>query len=939
MKKSVKITSLVCTTALLVSSVLSPVSTVVQAKAKKPALSKKKLSIKVGKTAKLSVKRAKGWKISWKSKNKKIATVKKAGKYAAKITAKKKGTVKITATAKKGKTRRTLSCKVTVSAASKITPAPNTAVPPAPSVNPATQAPDNPNVPQSTPTATPAEGTPGEPTSPPTATPTAVPTVTPSANPTTTPPTASTEEPTAEPTEKPTAPPTVKPTASPTAVPTATPLAPSQIPDNAIEGSKVKGTSNTSVSASVGTTGAVTEFKSSKQYSQANFLLASPISLNSIESVEFTLSVKGTPDSVSFKLYDSEGKELSDITQYNKATGTHSITIPDQHKNKIITQYSVMTNTNIEDTTQTATATLTKLSFVVPKAKPSASPTPTATSQPTKTPIATDKPLVTMAPEASMTFSEDTFLASGAADTPVYNADGSVTVTLKKQYGGGGIGFYMDPSKSMVDLSDYTKVIFNLSADAEAPICLRTHDTTDYWGSNSSTVLSFTDITTEQKDYICDLSTITSTLGFGVKYNPGGSEYLPEEIKLTIHSISFVKDTRDTTDAMNNYTSLAEMAAAYGLKMGTVMNDRKVADKKYGDLMKYHFNSITAANEMKAYSMLDLYKTKEAYTDENSMPILNFTGADKIMDFAKTNNIKVRGHALVWDAGMLDWFFHEEYDVTKPYATTEVVKARLQNYIEQVLTHFEEKYPGVIYCWDVVNEAVGDSSSEYEEGDDRHVRTKRNDEDNPFYTLVGRDYVELSFQYSYEVLQELKKTMPTLDIKLYYNDYSTFFASKRDAIYNLVSSVNSFLSDGKGGYVKLCDGVGMQSYIGGFGQQAGCMNENDINLVKEAILKFASLGIEVQVTELAVRNYENDAETLAKHGEFYKKLFQAYLEINSGEEKPLKAISIWGIIDEPDLKPDDYSFKMNGPYCGLFNENLAVKDSFKNVHDILKNGQ
>ena len=125
MKKSVKITSLVCTAALLVSSVLSPVSTVVQAKAKKPAISKKKLSMKVGKTAKLSVKRAKGWKISWKSKNKKIATVKKAGKYAAKITAKKKGTVKITATTKKGKTRRTLTCKVTVSATKKVTQTPN----------------------------------------------------------------------------------------------------------------------------------------------------------------------------------------------------------------------------------------------------------------------------------------------------------------------------------------------------------------------------------------------------------------------------------------------------------------------------------------------------------------------------------------------------------------------------------------------------------------------------------------------------------------------------------------------------------------------------------------------------------------------------------------------------------------------------------------------
>ena len=41
LKKSVKITSLVCAAALLVSTVLSPASTVVHAKAKKPALSKK----------------------------------------------------------------------------------------------------------------------------------------------------------------------------------------------------------------------------------------------------------------------------------------------------------------------------------------------------------------------------------------------------------------------------------------------------------------------------------------------------------------------------------------------------------------------------------------------------------------------------------------------------------------------------------------------------------------------------------------------------------------------------------------------------------------------------------------------------------------------------------------------------------------------------------
>ena len=29
---------------------------------------------------------------------------------------------------------------------------------------------------------------------------------------------------------------------------------------------------------------------------------------------------------------------------------------------------------------------------------------------------------------------------------------------------------------------------------------------------------------------------------------------------------------------------------------------------------------------------------------------------------------------------------------------------------------------------------------------------------------------------------------------------------------------------------KLCDGLGMQGYVGGYGQQAGCMSPNDIKL-------------------------------------------------------------------------------------------------------------
>lgn len=284
---------------------------------------------------------------------------------------------------------------------------------------------------------------------------------------------------------------------------------------------------------------------------------------------------------------------------------------------------------------------------------------------------------------------------------------------------------------------------------------------------------------------------------------------------------------------------MAKLAEKHGFKLGTVVNYSLVSsDDNYKNLVKYHFNSLTAGNEFKAYSLLDQAKSKES---KDGMPVMNYEKADKIISFAKENGIQMRGHVLVWHAYMCDWFFREGYDTAKKYVGKAVMQKRLQYYIKDVMTHFEKKYPGVIYCWDVVDEAVADSKV----GDDK--RNLRND--NPFYKILGSDYVEQTFLYAQNTVEELG-----VDIKLYYNDYNSFYKSKRDEITNLVESINSYTKDEKGNYRKLCDGVGMQGYIGGYGTQDGCMNDADIADIKTSIEKYASLGLEVQITEMAVRN-------------------------------------------------------------------------------------
>lgn len=82
--------------------------------AKKPKLSQKKVSIQAGKSKTIKVVKAKGWKLTWKSKSKKVAKVSKKGKYSAKIRAVKKGKTTVSCRVKKGKKKYTLKCAVSV---------------------------------------------------------------------------------------------------------------------------------------------------------------------------------------------------------------------------------------------------------------------------------------------------------------------------------------------------------------------------------------------------------------------------------------------------------------------------------------------------------------------------------------------------------------------------------------------------------------------------------------------------------------------------------------------------------------------------------------------------------------------------------------------------------------------------------------------------------
>ena len=386
----------------------------------------------------------------------------------------------------------------------------------------------------------------------------------------------------------------------------------------------------------------------------------------------------------------------------------------------------------------------------------------------------------------------------------------------------------------------------------------------------------------------------------------------------------------ESTMQYDEYESLYTLAEPYGFKLGGCFGYNQLGDKAYLNVMARHFNSITCTNETKAYSLLDQNASRRS---EDGMPRMNFTNADRMLTWAQQNGLHVRGHVLVWDAYMTSWFFHEDYMDNKPIASPEVMRARVKSYIEQVVTHFEEKFPGVIYCWDVVNEAIGDNAGEYNAGDPRHIRTMRNGQSNPFLDYVGEDYVEYAFLCARDTVEALGA-----DIKLYYNDYNMFQDAKVVPACRLIDSINTYATDENGEYRKLIDGIGMQGYIGGYGVQTGCLNEKDIERIRTAILTYASYGVEVQMTEMAVRNYEPDKA--AEHAAFYGKLFEMFMSINTEESAPLTAVCIWGINDIPVMTNwNQYSWKLNSPYGGLLTEKNKIKTSFEAVYNTLQGSE
>lgn len=288
-------------------------------------------------------------------------------------------------------------------------------------------------------------------------------------------------------------------------------------------------------------------------------------------------------------------------------------------------------------------------------------------------------------------------------------------------------------------------------------------------------------------------------------------------------------------------STLRLQAAAQNRMIGSAVNIRALrTDGAYREVLAREFNILTPENEMKFGSLV---KRPNVY---------DFDAAQEIVDFAKANDMLVRGHTLIWHHQNPDWLKPENY-------TRNQALDLMQKHIFTTAGHFR----GDIYAWDVVNEAL-DSNGMLRE--------------TFWLQTIGPEYLEYAFRWAREADPKAK---------LFYNEYAADGLSpKSDGMFQMLKTMKE-----RGIPV---DGVGLQMHFALYDTPLFAQPPSQDELRKN-LQRLAELELDIHITELDVQIYQipgNEDEKLNTQAKIYAEIMKVFLENNRS-----KAVITWGFTD------------------------------------------
>lgn len=343
---------------------------------------------------------------------------------------------------------------------------------------------------------------------------------------------------------------------------------------------------------------------------------------------------------------------------------------------------------------------------------------------------------------------------------------------------------------------------------------------------------------------------------------------------LNLIILSFLISSCTTSKKDDQPQNLSEAYNDY-FKIGVAIGPRTL-ETDQAELILEQFVSLTAENVMK---IGPIHPKRDSF---------NWGPADQIAEFARSNDMVMRGHTLCWHNQVPDWLFI--------LGEQEVIRDTLLNRLKFHVTEVVSRYKDIVYAWDVVNEAISDKDGEQ----------YRN---NKWFEIVGEDYIAKAFQYAHE-------TDP--DAMLFYNDYGVVNPVKREKIYLMIKNL-----------------LGQGVPIHGIGIQAHWSIEKptEEELVKTIEL-FASLGLKIHITELDISIYPSREDQEISQAEFLEtaeqkqvEQYQMIFNVFRKYKDHIENVTFWGISDRRSWL-DNYPVAGRKNYPLLFDKDLQPKKAY-----------
>lgn len=352
---------------------------------------------------------------------------------------------------------------------------------------------------------------------------------------------------------------------------------------------------------------------------------------------------------------------------------------------------------------------------------------------------------------------------------------------------------------------------------------------------------------------------------------------------------------------------------SYGGGWGGWGGSSAVADSATTAYIKENFNSLTAENEMKPCNVLGYQPTiltieeaknqgyiiPDSYT-EAYVPQINYSNIDKLLKYAYDNGIRVRYHGLLWHEQSSNWFFRKNFDSSASYVTPEIMDARNEFFITNVMSHvYSGQYKDVVYCWDVINEYFHMTECISRIRTEANPDGDKNEDVKCYYEVYGDkifedasdpinspvksnpEYIKKAFKTAHDILKSYGLENK---VELVYNDYDTNMNDVRRftiEVANYINSKDELNPDGE----KLLTTIGMQAHDK-LGKHSISGHVSTIDAIKQA-------GYNIQFTEFDLAlNGRSEAEQLQ-----YLEDLITVIALESQDGAHFTCFSWWGMTD------------------------------------------